>query len=78
MFSLTTLAMLMGLCYSANLLTMYLCFEFVTLLSMPLVLHSLSTESVNAAKKYLFYSIISLILSNYRSFLVKMYKAITT
>ena len=49
--------MLLALCYSANLITMYLCFEMVTLLSMPLVLHSLSNESVFAAKKYLFYSL---------------------
>ncbi len=56
-FYLLTLSMLLALCYSANLLTMYLCFEMVTLLSMPMVLHSLSKESVAAAKKYLFYSI---------------------
>lgn len=56
-FSLTTLAMLLALTYSNNLFTMYLSFELVTLLSMPLVLHSLSNESINAAKKYLFYSI---------------------
>lgn len=56
-FSLTTLAMLLALSYSNNLFTMYLSFELVTLLSMPLVLHSLSNESINAAKKYLFYSI---------------------
>lgn len=56
-FYLLTLSMLLALCYSANLITMYLCFEMVTLLSMPLVLHSLSNESVFAAKKYLFYSL---------------------
>lgn len=75
MFSLTTLAMLMGLCYSANLLTMYLCFEFVTLLSMPLVLHSLSTESVNAAKKYLFYSIGGAFLALFGVFLLISYSS---
>lgn len=56
-FYISTLSMLIGLCYSANLVTMYLCFELVTLLSMPMVLHSMSKESIAAAKKYLFYSI---------------------
>lgn len=56
-FYLSTLSMLISLCYSANLLTMYICFEMVTLCSMPLVLHSLTKESINAAKKYLFYSL---------------------
>ena len=56
-FSLLTLTMLLSLSYSANLVTMYLSFEMITLLSMPLVLHSLTKESIVAAKKYLFYSI---------------------
>lgn len=56
-FFFSTLAMLIALCYSANLVTMYLTFEMITLISMPLVLHSLTKESINAAKKYLFYSI---------------------
>lgn len=56
-FFFLTLAMLIALTYSHNLMTMYVCFEFITLLSMPLVLHSLTTESVRAAKKYLYYSI---------------------
>ena len=56
-FFFATLAMLIALCYSANLVTMYLTFEMITLISMPLVLHSLTKESINAAKKYLFYSI---------------------
>ena len=54
-FFFATLAMLIALCYSANLVTMYLTFEMITLLSMPLVLHSLTKQSINAAKKYLFY-----------------------
>ena len=74
-FSLTTLAMLMGLCYSSNLLTMYLCFEFVTLLSMPLVLHSLTNESINAAKKYLFYSIGGAFLALFGLFLLISYSS---
>lgn len=48
---------LMLLCYSGNLITMYISFEMVTLLSMPLVLHEKTKESIDAAIKYLLYSI---------------------
>ena len=56
-FFFTTLSMLIALAYSNNIITMYLFFEMVSLLSMPLVLHSRSKESIKAAKKYLFYSV---------------------
>lgn len=56
-FMLITLGILNALWFAGNLLTMYLCFELATLSSMPLVLSSLSKESVKAAQKYLFYSI---------------------
>ena len=56
-FFLFTLAALTGMDLSENVITMYLFFEMVTLLSMPLVLHERSRESIAAALKYLFYSI---------------------
>ncbi len=56
-FYLLTLAALMGLCFSGTLVTMYLFFEMMTLLSVALVLHSLSKEAVAAGIKYLLYSI---------------------
>lgn len=56
-FYLLTLATLMGLCFSQTLVTMYLHFELMTLLSVALVLHSLSKEAVAAGIKYLIYSI---------------------
>ena len=43
-------------CWAGNLFTYYILFELMTLTSMPLVLHSLSHESIMAALKYLFYS----------------------
>lgn len=43
--------------YSGNLLTLYLFYELLTLLSFPLVLHSMTREAVQAGLKYLFYSI---------------------
>ncbi len=56
-FYLISLGMLLSLAFSANLVTMYLSFELVTLASMPLVLHSGEKAAVSAAMKYLFYSV---------------------
>ncbi len=55
-FYLLSYGFMLAVCFAANLVTMYLFFECVTLCSMPLVLHSLKKEAVSAALKYLFYS----------------------
>lgn len=55
-FYLITFGVLMGLCFSGNLVTLYLFYEFMTLVSMPLVIHTGSREAIMAALKYLFYS----------------------
>lgn len=55
-FYLITFGVLMGLCFAGNLVTLYLFYEFMTLASMPLVIHSGSKEAVMASLKYLFYS----------------------
>ena len=47
-FYLITFGVLMGLCFSGNLVTLYLFYEFMTLVSVPLVLHSGSKEAVLA------------------------------
>lgn len=46
-----------GIFMAGNLVTFYLFYEFMTLLSVPFVLHTMTKEAVFAAKKYLFYSI---------------------
>ncbi len=56
-FFLLSLGGLAGMDLAANLITMYLFFEMITLLSMPLVLHDRTKESIRAALKYLFYSV---------------------
>lgn len=48
---------LLAVAMSPNLITMYLCFEFLTLSTVPLVLHELTKDAVSAGLKYLFYSI---------------------
>lgn len=55
-FYLAVAGILSALCYSGNMVTYYLFFEMMSLISMPLVLHSLSHEAIMAALKYLFYS----------------------
>jgi len=57
LFYLLALAALAGMDLSENLIAMYFFFEMITLLSMPLVLHEKSKESISAALKYLFYSV---------------------
>ena len=46
-----------GVCLSGNLVTLYLCFEMLTLTTVPLVLHELTKEAVAGGLKYLFYSV---------------------
>lgn len=56
-FYLIVMGVLSGIYMSANLVTLYLFYELMTLTSLPLVLHSLTKEAISAGKKYLFYSI---------------------
>ena len=55
-FYLVLYGVLVGLDFSGNLVTMYLCYELMTLVSFPLVLHNGTREAIMAALKYLFYS----------------------
>lgn len=48
---------LTGLDFAGNLVTMYLFYELMTLVSMPMVLHNGSREAIMASLKYLFYSL---------------------
>ena len=73
MFFLLVLGMIMGFGLSGNLMTLYLFFEVATLLSMPLVMHSMKKDSIAAAIKYLFYSIAGASLSLIGFFFVYYY-----
>lgn len=55
-FYLVLYGVLVGLDFSGNLVTMYLFYELMTLVSFPLVLHNGTREAIMAALKYLFYS----------------------
>lgn len=45
-----------GIAFAANLLTLYLFYELLTLATTPLVMHGMDKKSVSAAKKYMAYS----------------------
>lgn len=55
-FYLITYGVLIALDFSGNIVTFYMFYELMTLLSMPLVLHNGSREAIMAGLKYLFYS----------------------
>ncbi|MBQ9195919.1 MAG: proton-conducting membrane transporter [Clostridia bacterium] len=57
-FYLFTLAALMGLSLCGSIVTLYMFYEAMTLLSLPLVTHTQSREAVAAGIKYLIYSVI--------------------
>ncbi len=57
LFYLLTMACMLGLCYAGNMLTFYMFYEGMTLLSFPLVLHEGTEASRRAAMKYLGYSL---------------------
>ncbi len=46
-----------ALCAASNLVTFYMCYELLTVLSMPLVIHERTKEAKMAALKYLFFSL---------------------
>ena len=56
-FYLMVFGVLLALCFAGNLITYYLFYEMMTLLSMPMVLHSKTKEALMGGLKYLFYSL---------------------
>ena len=72
-FYLIVIGLINALDYSATLITMYLCYEFMTLCSLPLVLHSLTKEAISAGLKYLFYSIAGAMMALFGFFCMYAY-----
>ncbi len=56
-FFLATFGILVGVASAANLLTLYLFYELMTFLTLPLVMHSQQREAIRGTVKYLLYSI---------------------
>ena len=75
MFYLCTMGAMIAECFAVNLVTMYLSFEFMTLMSMPLVLHERTKEAVAAGLKYLFYSIAGAMMGLFAVFFIYHFAA---
>jgi len=56
-FYVMVFGVLHALTFSGNMVTYYLFFELMTLLSVPLILHNRSKEAIMGGLKYLFYSL---------------------
>ncbi len=52
-----TYGVVMGIAFASNLLTLYVFYEMLTLVTFPLVLHPMTKAAVKAAKTYLVYSL---------------------
>ena len=52
-----TYGVVLGIAFAANLLTMYVFYEMLTLVTFPLVLHPMTKQAIKAAKTYLVYSL---------------------
>ncbi len=57
MFYTMTYGVTLGTAFSGNLLTMYFFYELLTLVTVPLVMHTLSREAILASRKYFYYSL---------------------
>lgn len=56
MFYVTTYGITAGIAFSGNLMTMYMFYELLTIVTIPLVMHELDHKSVVAARRYMKYS----------------------
>ncbi|MBQ9324787.1 MAG: proton-conducting membrane transporter [Clostridia bacterium] len=56
-FYTATYGILMGLSLSENAVTLYMFYEMMTLITLPLVMHTMERDAVSAGIKYLIYSV---------------------
>lgn len=52
-----TYGITIGIAFAANLMTLYMFYEMLTLVTLPLVMHQMNKKSIHAGRKYIFYSI---------------------
>jgi len=57
LFYTMTYGVTLGIAFAGNLLTMYFFYELLTLVTVPLVMHTLTREAILASRKYLYYSL---------------------
>ncbi len=56
LYFMLTLGVTVGIAFSGNLFTLYIFYEYLTLATFPLVIHSGSKEALRTGRKYLIYS----------------------
>ena len=61
-FYMTVLSALVGQCFAGSMVTLYVFYELMTLLSVPMVVHERTPQAVAAGVKYLIYSIFGAML----------------
>ena len=54
-FFIMTFGVVLGIAFSGNFLTMYLFYEFLTLATLPLVMHAMDNKARHAGKTYILY-----------------------
>lgn len=57
MFYVMTFGVTLGIAFSGNILTMYCFYEMLTIVTLPLIMHTLTREAVVASRTYLLYSL---------------------
>lgn len=57
MFYTATYGVTLGISMAGNILTMYCFYELLTLVTVPLVMHTVTREAILASRKYFFYSL---------------------
>lgn len=57
LFYTATYGVTLGIAMSGNMLTMYCFYELLTLVTVPLVMHTLTREAVLASRRYFYYSL---------------------
>lgn len=57
MFYTMTYGVTLGIAFADNILTMYFFYELLTLVTVPLVMHTLTRKAILASRKYMYYSL---------------------
>lgn len=57
MYYVMTFGVTLGIAFSSNILTMYCFYEMLTIVTLPLIMHSLTKEAILASRTYLLYSL---------------------
>jgi len=57
MFYTMTYGITLGIAFASNIMSMYFFYELLTLVTVPLVMHTMTREAILAVRKYLYFSI---------------------